>query len=235
MDRIRAALWRRGAHGRTALDEIVRRGRTARGRDGQELSATLRLAEKWLRTFQRHTRTEGEADPILAALLDGAAADLASCRQERLVSGSLARELEDRLGRLRKEIAPASLYRVGHHGDFWPGNLYVADLAQEGKADVQAIDFEGYREGLAAEDAAYFLVHLEPFFAWPGFSRWRERASAAFLQGWLDGDPLDRAALDLCRIAKALQGLTRTEYGGWRERRRRGVLVSILRRSGAER
>ncbi|HEX7186514.1 MAG TPA: glycosyltransferase, partial [Thermoanaerobaculia bacterium] len=154
----------------TALDEIVRRGRMARGAEWEGLLAALRRAGGWLRLFQRHTQ-------------------------------------------------------AGHHGDFWPGNVYV-----DRKGGVQVIDFEGYREGLPWEDPAYFLVHLELFFAWPGLRRRFAKASAAFLDGYLEGDRLDRAALSHCLASKARQALARTD-----ERRQRRALVSILRRAGAER
>jgi glycosyltransferase involved in cell wall biosynthesis len=218
----------------TALDEIVRRRRTGRGPAWEELTAAIRLAGSWLRAFQRHTRREGDAGPALDALFERTAADLDACRRKGLLPGASARRVEARLERLRRGIDVAGLELVGRHGDFWPGNIYV-ELSEGGPASVQAIDFEGYGEGLAAEDAAYFLVHLELFFAWPGLGRRRERAAAAFLEGWLDGGPLDRAALDLCRIAEALQVLARTEDGGWRERRRRRALVSILLRAGRQR
>jgi aminoglycoside phosphotransferase (APT) family kinase protein len=117
-------------------------------------------------------------------------------------------------------VAPARL--VGHHGDFWPGNLYVDEKC------VQVIDFEGFREGLPCEDAAYFLVHLQPFFAWPGLRGRGEQAAAAFLEGWLEGEALDRSALDLCLLAKALQVLAGGSGGG----RQRRALVSILKRTG---
>jgi colanic acid/amylovoran biosynthesis glycosyltransferase len=158
----------------TALDEIVRRGRMARGAEWDDLLAALRRAGGWLRLFQRHT-----------------------CRSSR----------------------------VGHHGDFWPGNVYVD--RDEG---VQVIDFEGYREGLPWEDPAYFLIHLELFFAWPGLRGRFEKASAAFLDGYLEGGRLDRSALNLCLTTKARQVLDTTG-----ERRQRRALVSILRRAGAER
>ena len=92
------------------------------------------------------------------------------------------------------------------------------------------IDFEGYREGLPWEDPAYFLIHLELFFAWPGLRGRFEKASVAFLDGYLEGGRLDRSALNLCLTAKARQVLDRTG-----ERRQRRALVSILRRAGAQR
>lgn len=196
----------------TALDEIIRRARW----ESEGLAVAIRRAGRWLRLFQEHTRSEGDAKPVLEALLARASADLAACRKEL----RLPRDLEARLQRLAGRIEPRL---VGHHGDFWPGNLYLDEKC------VQVIDFEGYREGLPWEDAAYFLVHLEPFFAWPGLRGRGEQAAAAFLEGWLDGEALDRSALDLCLLAKALQVLARGEGG----RRQRRALLSIVRRTGA--
>jgi glycosyltransferase involved in cell wall biosynthesis/aminoglycoside phosphotransferase (APT) family kinase protein len=199
----------------SGLDEVIRRERSASGPEWEALAVALRRAGRWLRLFQGHTRSEGDAGP--EALLARASADLAACRRTM----RLPRSLEARLERLGGRIGPAHL--VGHHGDFWPGNLYVDQKC------VQAIDFEGFREGLPCEDAAYFLVHLQPFFAWPGLRGRGEQAAAAFLEGWLDGDALDQAALDLCLLAKALQVLAQGKEGG----RQRRALVSILRTAGA--
>ena len=200
----------------TGLDEIIRRERWAGG--PRVASEAVRRAGRWLRLFQGHTRSGEEGEPALAALLAGAAADLAACRKTM----RLPRDLEFRLDRLAGRISPAG-HLVGHHGDFWPGNLFLSER------QVQAIDFEGFREGLRWEDAAYFLVHLQPFFAWPGLRGRGEQAAAAFLEGWLEGDALDRSALDLCLMAKALQVLAGGKGGG----RQRRALVSILRRAGA--
>ena len=197
----------------TALDEIVRRARW----ESEGLAVTVRRAGCWLRLFQGHTRSGGDAGPALEALLARASDDLAACRRTL----RLSRDLESRLDRLAGRIGPARL--VGHHGDFWPGNLYLDEKC------VQVIDFEGFREGLPWEDAAYFLVHLEPFFALPALRGRGEEAAAAFLEGWLEGEALDRSALDLCLLAKALQVLARGGGG----RRQRRALVSIVRRAGA--
>lgn len=199
------------------LDDLIRRERSANGPEWEALAITVRRAGCWLRLLQDHTRTGGDAGPLLASLLDRAAADLAACRRTM----RLPRDLETRLERLAGRIG--ALERVGHHGDFWPGNLCVDEKC------VQVIDFEGYREGLPWEDAAYFLVHLEPFFAWPGLRGRGEQAAAAFLEGWLEGAALDRSALDLGLLAKALQVLARGGGG----RRQRRALVSIVRRAGA--
>lgn len=213
----------------TPLDELVRRGRAGRGAAWEEHLAALRRAGRWLAIFQRQTGREGDGRPALDALLDRAAADLAACRP--WLPGALARDVASRLGKLPGRIGAAGLALVGHHGDLWPGNFYVED-GPEG-AGVRVIDLEGFRWGLPAEDAAYFLVHLEPYFAWPGLRGRGERAAAAFLEGWLGGEPLDRSALELCRTAKALQVLARTPGDGWRARRLRRSLAAVLRRAEA--
>ncbi len=60
---------------------------------------------------------------------------------------------------------------TGVHGDFWPGNVFIADDL------VEVIDFEGTREGLPYEDVAYFLVQLDQFF--PGRSCKRSSSGSA--------------------------------------------------------
>jgi colanic acid/amylovoran biosynthesis glycosyltransferase len=198
------------------LDELIRRERSASGPEWEALAVAVRRAGGWLRLFQRYTPSGGDPGRALEALLARASADLAACRGTM----RLPRGLESRLERLAGRVGPTPL--VGHHGDFWPGNLCVDEKC------VQVIDFEGFREGLPWEDAAYFLVHLHPFFAWPGLRGRGEQAAAAFLEGWLEGEALDRSALDLCLLANALQVLARGGGG----RRQRLALVSILRRTG---
>jgi colanic acid/amylovoran biosynthesis glycosyltransferase len=194
-----------------ALDEIVRRHRASRG----PLTAALQRTGRWLRLFQSEARG-GDARAALDALLERAEADLDACR----LPGRLARGVETRIRELGRSVDPAD--GVCQHGDFWPGNIYIDEER------VQVIDFEGLRPGLPWEDPAYFLVHLAPFFAWPGLHRRGKQAAASFLDGWLDGDALDRSGLDLCLIAKALQLLARG--GSWRQRR---SLVSILAEAAA--
>lgn len=190
------------------LDDVIRRLRW----EPEGLAVTLRRAGCWLRLFQERTRSDADPGPVLEALLKQARADLAACPE---APRGLAARLEKLAGRVEGRLA-------GHHGDFWPGNVFVDEKC------VQVIDFEGFREGLPWEDAAYFLVHLEPFFFWPGLRSRGERAAAAFLDGWLDGGTPDRSALDLGILAKALQVLARGGGG----RRQRRALLSILRRTG---
>jgi aminoglycoside phosphotransferase (APT) family kinase protein len=112
------------------------------------------------------------------------------------------------------------------HGDFWPGNVFIA-------ADVvQVIDFEGSDEGLPYEDVAYFLVQLAQFFPGPFLQRQFNPLGAAFLAGYLHaGERFDWTAYELCRIAAALRILTSipndpaTLRERWRRRMLRGTIV----------
>jgi Ser/Thr protein kinase RdoA (MazF antagonist) len=116
---------------------------------------------------------------------------------------------------------------VGHHGDYWSGNVFVADRR------VDVIDFEGFRDGLPLEDVAYFLVHLEQYFAYPFFGGAMPHLTSAFLDGYRGGSELDDDVFRLCTIAKSLQLIAR---GGGAERgwirdelRRRALRRSLFR------
>jgi Ser/Thr protein kinase RdoA (MazF antagonist) len=88
---------------------------------------------------------------------------------------------------------------VPRHGDFWPGNVFVAP------GRCEAIDFEGVRDGLAGEDVAYFLLHLEAFLPSPLLRARRRSAARAFLAGYGATPPFDRRLLRLCRLAAAVR------------------------------
>lgn len=73
------------------------------------------------------------------------------------------------------------------HGDFWPGNVYVA------AERVEAIDLEGWAPpqdgGPPKDDAAWFLRHARLYFRWPGLRKRFRGLERAFLDGLrgLDG------------------------------------------------
>ncbi|HEX5759214.1 MAG TPA: glycosyltransferase, partial [Thermoanaerobaculia bacterium] len=195
------------------LDAVIREGRAARApARREELADALHRAGGWLAAFQRATAGDGDGREALATLLARAERDLEACSGD-LPAGQ-ARRLQERLAIGAGATDRAALRLTGHHGDFWPGNVFVAPER------VEVIDFEGTRRGLPEEDAAFFLVELELFFAWPGLAR-RFTASAAAFLAPLDG--LDRDLLALCRVAKALQvlacGPASGDFGGRRRRR----------------
>jgi Ser/Thr protein kinase RdoA (MazF antagonist) len=90
---------------------------------------------------------------------------------------------------------------AGHHGDYWPGNIFLDDQR------VEVIDFEGYRLGLPMEDVAYFLVQLELLL--PRHPRRLAPLRDAFLDAYGDGAPRDDDALRLFTLTKTLYALSR--------------------------
>ena len=122
-------------------------------------------------------------------------------------------------------MAEGPLPVVGHHEDFWPGNVFI------GERSVEVIDFEGFREGLPLEDAVYLLSYLELL---PLFGRHYGRLRAAFLAGFLDGQPFDARAFELFRLLNTLKGLSRNLTDGttgFRARYVRRKMRDIIRGS----
>jgi glycosyltransferase involved in cell wall biosynthesis/aminoglycoside phosphotransferase (APT) family kinase protein len=190
------------------LHELVRGARWTRSPARRRiLLSAVERAGRWLRLFQQHTARGASvsepapAEAALQALRSRARRDL-----EALSANGLSRRsalaAAARLDRFDATTLPPHV--VGHHGDFWPGNIYVDDES------VQVIDFEGYHEALPYEDAAYFLVQLRPFVTYPSMGGLRSKLEAAFLEGYLDGERLDAAMWTACRTAKALHVLAQS-------------------------
>ena len=113
---------------------------------------------------------------------------------------------------------------VLHHGDFWPGNIFVGER-------LQVIDFEGARAGLPYEDVAYFVIQLQLFLNYPLLRERRRQAVWVFLDGYLAGERLDEPAYRIARISKALQILGRvggTRPAGFMARRRSAALCRVV-------
>jgi len=202
------------------LDGLIRaaRGRRDPGTRTAIASAARRAGE-WLRQLQEYTGRAGDAEAALEELVAGARRDLEICVRRGLSPRRAARMVE----RLTASVArarPVRPWLVGHHGDFWPGNIYVDDDT------VQVIDFEGFREGLPYEDPSYFLAQLQLFYAYPFMGSEYGALAATFREGYLEGGEFDETAAEVCRVAKALQILARSEGGaspaglrGWWRRR----------------
>jgi colanic acid/amylovoran biosynthesis glycosyltransferase len=215
------------------LDELIRGWRSPYVRDeNAQVPSALRAAGRWLRRLQDQTEeTEGqEGRECLDRLLVHADHHLFRLRG-RLGSRveSLARA---RIDRVRTRSGKQPPRAVGHHCDFWPGNVLVDGVR------ITVLDFEGYRRGLPYEDVAHFLVHLELALGRPWLRTKRRRARRTFLDGYGLADDLDPELLALCISEKSLDLLAREPKGGgggklsnwWRRR----ILTSLLERGGEE-
>jgi Ser/Thr protein kinase RdoA (MazF antagonist) len=155
---------------------------------------------EWLRLLHASTARDEPGSRAVEDVAAGARADLAACITA--LPPGLAGRLADRIAILADEARPWAPMLVGRHGDFWPGNVYVT------RERVQVIDFEGFGEGLAAEDVARFLVQLDLFYAYPGLAGARSALRAAFLDAY-GRERIEASLYALCRVASALQALRR--------------------------
>lgn len=200
--------------GGTALDVLIRDGKRQRG--GAELLAPhLQRTGRWLREMQNATRNpNADGRAVLRAQVEPALGHADSDR------------VRNRLRELEARVASRPLIVCGHHGDYWPGNVFVDD------ARMQVIDFEGYREGLPLEDVAYFLLQLELLL--PRHRRILPRLRAAFLEGY--GGVEDEDALKLFTLTKTLHLISRNAGAKhsfllrwWMRRTLRNVVNGCLR------
>jgi hypothetical protein len=202
LDEPRASVIMERAHG-SPLDGLIRAAR--RWGDPHTLDTPLRRTGEWLRRMQTSTRTDEDGRHLLTSLV------LLGLAELDVIAGAdpQVRERRDDVARhLRKleaRVADGPLPVVGHHEDFWPGNVFIGDHS------VEVIDFEGFREGLPLEDAVYLLSYLELL---PLFGRHYARLRAAFLEGFLDGQPFDARAFELFRLLNTLRGLARNLTDG---------------------
>jgi tRNA A-37 threonylcarbamoyl transferase component Bud32 len=224
-DKASAALILDRARGKS-LEQIIREGR--KGLRNPHFTA-LHRAGIWLAKMQNRTQSDADGRHILSALVVLALRDLELASVvDREVRAHRAK-ISDLLRTLESRIAARACPLVGCHGDYWPGNIFVDDDR------VDVIDFEGYREGLAFEDVAQFLVHLELYLAYPLMGNMLRRLRAAFLDSYVAfGGQADEDALQLFTITNGLQLLARVRHptrGAIRQYWRRRVLRRVLRRS----
>lgn len=176
-----------------SLERLIRNARSGTHASREALRRGAFGAGVWLRRFHEFERSSSGAlvlDRLLARvhfLLE---------QHADAWSRTAAARIRDRAYELHAALARTSRDAVAHHGDFWPGNIYSFN------GDVDVIDFEGYRLGLACEDIAYFQLHAGLYFQ-P--ARNRDRLALlcrAFADGY--GGEIDNDELVLCRIACAL-------------------------------
>jgi hypothetical protein len=146
----------------------------------------------WLRAMQTATRSASDPRALLASTLEQSRRDLVTLAKRDHVIRRHARRITRVL-----EQGVSVPFVAGHHGDYWPGNIFTDDES------VTVIDLEGYREGLPLEDVAYFLMRTELLGG-----RFRIAVGEVrdrFLRGY--GDAPDVAALRLFTVIKTLRTL----------------------------
>ncbi|HVR70440.1 MAG TPA: glycosyltransferase [Vicinamibacteria bacterium] len=182
------------------LDGLLREARWKGEATCRDAVAAVGRTGEWLRLLHGSTARDEPGARAVEDVAAGARADLAAC-----ITGlppAVAGRLAHRVAILADEARPWPPMLVGRHGDFWPGNVYVT------RERVQVIDFEGFGEGLAAEDVARFLVQIDLFYAYPGLAATRAALRAAFLDGY-GRERVEASSYALCRVASALQALRR--------------------------
>jgi glycosyltransferase involved in cell wall biosynthesis len=201
-----------------SLDDLVRDARFSLDlRRRVRLIDSVRRSGSWLRLFQHLTPSEAPARPVMRSLSARAETDLASLERDVLSLRS-SLEIRSRVVELSERTRFNAGNLVGHHGDFWPGNVFVS------AEKVQVIDFEGSREGHPFEDLAWFLLHLELFFSYPFARSFYAELENAFLNGYADPPrslqaiigsdaPELGVAFELCRKTVALNLLARRNHG----------------------
>lgn len=201
LDRVNATLSMTRMEG-AALDSIIRNARSGHPHARSRLDHAARMSGIWLERFQSFERAEGEA--ALTRMRVEALSHLEFAR--RSLGSSAARRVRDRIERLADEIAVAAPRAVSHHGDLWPGNIFVADDA------VGVIDLEGYRLGLPAEDIGYLFFHTGLYLAYRAESCF-EMFRQSFFTGY--GRISAEAELELSTISAALQFAVRPSSHGF--------------------
>jgi tRNA A-37 threonylcarbamoyl transferase component Bud32 len=193
------------------LEDLIRRGRQDPDGDGwRSLEHAVEGVGRWVGRLQEPTR---RVDPDAAkrawdALIDGALRHPAVCQ------GPTRRRLES----MRRRLPPEACL-VACHGDLSPGNIFVTP------SSVAVVDFEGFHEGLPGEDIAYFLVHLELYFACSRRAVRLSRLQEACLGGSrLAPDPV---GFELCRAVAAVKALAHVRASSWRAWPHRHLLRSV--------
>lgn len=184
------------ARGR-ALDEHVREGKRSDA-GARSLLPLVARAGTWLRLMQHHTRSSEDARPLLRRVVEQAHSHLDAISAHDWLIRRRRKPISNALRRLGQRVQSGV---AGHHGDYWPGNIFLDDTR------VEVIDFEGYRLGLPVEDVAYFLAQLELLM--PRHPRRVPPLREAFLDAYYDGSPRDDDALRLFTLTKTLHALSR--------------------------
>jgi hypothetical protein len=180
-----------------ALDELIREGKRSDA-GAQSLAPQVARAGTWLRLMQQHTRSSEDPRPLVQRVVERALTDVDTISAHDWLIRRRRKAITTTLRALGQRVQSGV---AGHHGDYWPGNIFLDDTR------VEVIDFEGYRLGLPVEDAAYFLVQLELLL--PRHPGRLPPLRDAFLDAYFEDAPRDDDALRLFTLTKTLYALSR--------------------------
>jgi hypothetical protein len=159
----------------------------------------IRAAGAWLAAMQAATARSFDGRAVLAEVVEMARDDVSTLAKTDRGLHRHRTAILFALEGLQRRVSVRPLLVAGHHDDYWPGNVFF-----DGER-VTVIDFESFRDGLALEDAAFFLIRADLLRR-----RFRLRIpdlAARFFDGY--GDDPDPDALRLFTITKGLRSLAR--------------------------
>jgi colanic acid/amylovoran biosynthesis glycosyltransferase len=210
-----------------SLARLIREVRM-RGRVGR-LALGLRRAGRWLNLMQSHARPDVEGSGVLAKVVEIARTDLdLACSYDAWLRRNRS-AIESTLRLLEQRLIDSSLEIVGHHGDYSPENIFI------GARRVDVVDFESWRDGLAVEDVAHMLLHLEIGLGWPLLRHLYPVLRKPFIDGWRGSRPssFTPQEMQLATITRALHLLAAAggQCEGFEAWRRRRILHRAIARN----
>lgn len=163
------------------------------------LAEGIRGAGAWLAAMQAATPGSADGRALLTEVVSAAVGDAAKVAVTDRIIRRHHREIVARLDTLERSLSGRPLAVSGHHGDYFPGNVFF-----DGER-VTVIDFESFRVGLWLEDVAYFFIRSEML-------RRRFRLSLPdlaqrFFDGYSGGRKADGEALRLFTLTNGLRNL----------------------------
>jgi colanic acid/amylovoran biosynthesis glycosyltransferase len=192
----------------------------------RQVLEAVRKAGTWLRLMQVHTTAKGDGRYALTAVVYLALRDLdLACAADQSLRASHG-EIADRIRELETIVAEEPVRVVGQHGDYRADNIYIGDHR------VDVTSFSRFREGLALEDVAQFLLDLEIRCDLPLQHVRAMQLREAFLAGYgMSYAEIEGEELQLLTLAKALHMLA---HSGSESKETRTALRKIIARSLAE-
>jgi hypothetical protein len=180
--------------GQQLQEKLVRRAAGWPSRQTlSELETDCHTCGEWLREFQKAPIKGGAGGldvekmrDMIALRLDWLVAD------SRIPLGeATSKEILRHFDREVAALTPSDMAVANVHGDYFPGNVLVADNL------VVGLDFANSRQGSVFADPSYFVFQLQTLTYKPQYqSRVIGRLQNSFLNGWSPGIPSEEFFTD---------------------------------------